>query len=56
MAKKHNMSFLPLEVYWSKRKKFKMQFDDVMEKLGIMGIAYYTVKQPPLQMKVFLTD
>ncbi len=29
----------------------KKQFDDNMKQHGIMGFAYFTVKQPPLQIK-----
>ena len=33
----------------------KDEADDAVKQRGILGIAVFTVKQPPLQMKIYLT-
>ena len=32
-----------------------MYFDDQVKKHGIVGVVVFTVKQPPLQMQIYLT-
>ncbi len=34
----------------------KMYFDDIVKQRGIMGLVYFTAKQPPLQMKISVSD
>ncbi len=32
------------------------QFDDFVRQHGIMGLVYFIVKQPPLQMKIYKAE
>lgn len=50
------MEILPLGVSPSKHWRQKMWFDDVVKEPGITELAYFISKQPPLLIKICMTD
>lgn len=48
--------FLKLEISQSKQRKEKAYFENALMYFGGMGFIYSIGKQPPNQMKIYLTD